>query len=384
MGIEIESQMANSASNAQSSGGGSVLGTIGGGVLNAVTGGIGGLVANGIGAIGNAIFGKTQADKDAEQLKQQGALQQQQIQGSEQLTDYQRQSQLEYQQAQYAAQIKGMQENGLNPALIYGGSGGGGSTGGSAVTIGSGQAANTAEMTNAATNAASQTTEGGLQASQAAVNTATIPKIGAEIDNIGTETAKIGQETGNMQIAAIGMNTENQLKNIQLAIAKSTETDIESTVSQQLLNLTVQKQKLDAEIKGLTINNTTMLGSQQAIINKYNAEVKDIIAGIAVKYSDVKLNQSKAQEIANSIEQGWQKLIVESKGQDVSRENVNKMAETILSAAKIQAATQLVTTAANALIKQPTTVTNSTHQTTLDGEGNIKQENFGTTILNKK
>lgn len=69
---------------------------------------------------------------DRRQLRQEKALQEQQIYGAQKLTDYQYKKQLEMWEAtNYAAQVEQLEKAGLNAGLLYGMGGGGGATTGS-------------------------------------------------------------------------------------------------------------------------------------------------------------------------------------------------------------------------------------------------------------
>ena len=76
---------------------------------------------------GMGILFQKQADK--RQLKQQQKLQELQIQGQKQMGEFNFQKQLEMWNAtNYGAQMKHLEQAGLNPGLIYGMGGGGGAT----------------------------------------------------------------------------------------------------------------------------------------------------------------------------------------------------------------------------------------------------------------
>lgn len=88
-----------------------------------------------LGTIFGAITGKA---NDRRQIRQQTKLQDLQIKGSKELSDYNYKKQMEmWEQTNYKAQMEQLKKAGLNPGLIYGMSGGGGTTtgsGGSQVT----------------------------------------------------------------------------------------------------------------------------------------------------------------------------------------------------------------------------------------------------------
>lgn len=96
----------------------------------------------GVGALVNAGLGLILGNQnDKRQLKQQGKLQEQQIQGQMKMTDYNQEKALEMWEAtNYKAQMEQMQKAGLNVGLMYGGGGAGGTT--ANVTSGNVQGAN--------------------------------------------------------------------------------------------------------------------------------------------------------------------------------------------------------------------------------------------------
>lgn len=106
----------------------SVLSNLGMQAGSAAIGGIMGLALGGI--------------NDQRQLTQQQKLQNMQIQGSKELTDYNMSKQLQmWKDTGYGAQIQQMKDAHLSPALIYGGGGGGGQSMGTPNSnVGSGQA----------------------------------------------------------------------------------------------------------------------------------------------------------------------------------------------------------------------------------------------------
>ena len=82
------------------------------------------------GLIGTGMGLLLEGHNDRRQLRQQEKLQNLEIKGSKELTDYNAAKQLEMWKAtNYPAQIEQMKLAGLNPALAYGMGGGGGVTG---------------------------------------------------------------------------------------------------------------------------------------------------------------------------------------------------------------------------------------------------------------
>lgn len=80
-------------------------------------------------AVGAGIGMLLQGQADKRQLKQQEKLQELQIKGQKQMTDYNTAKQYDmWLKTNYPAQVEQLQKAGLNPGLLYGMSGGGGTT----------------------------------------------------------------------------------------------------------------------------------------------------------------------------------------------------------------------------------------------------------------
>lgn len=99
--------------------------TFGGKMLDAALGGIPGIIGG--------VFGlATQKGQDRRQIRQQEKLQRMQIQGNKEMMDYSMGKQYQmWLDTNYGPQIEQMKRAGLNPGLMYGMSGGGGTTTGS-------------------------------------------------------------------------------------------------------------------------------------------------------------------------------------------------------------------------------------------------------------
>lgn len=341
MGQQLESTLVNAA-------------------LGVATGGISSLAGTAIGALSGAIFGNSQTDKNQQQINQQRELQNLQIQGSEQLTDYQRNSQLQYQQEQYKHQVEGMNEAGINPALMYGGGGGGGSTGGSVTPVQGSQAADTAQSTQADIARTMQLEQMKVMDSQANLNNSQaqkaqteIPQVQASTENIKTSTALLAQQTNNAKIAEIGIALDNAFKAIQNNIAAATQEDIENKINIEVQNLQQQGRLLQTQVNAQTISNTTARATQEAVIENYNKQVELTISQTLQNKAVAGLDKTKADAIAQQLKQGWQELSIKTQGQEVSKENTEKMANAIMISAGISAGGNIVNTLVGTYLKSP-------------------------------
>lgn len=136
------------------------------------------------------------------QLKQQGKLQKQQIEGGKEMSQFQKEQDLDmWNKTNYGAQVKHMKEAGINPALIYGMSGGGG------VTTGSGGGAMpTAATAEAPSQSNRSIMDMALMAAQTKVLESQAEKTKEETKNIA------GVERGNLEQDQRGKTFDNDVK----------------------------------------------------------------------------------------------------------------------------------------------------------------------------
>lgn len=268
MPVQIESQVANAPSSP-----GQDLGST---IENIVTGGLGGLATEAVGALGNALFGKTQAQKDQEQLSQQGRLQDQQIAGQEQLANYQQGIQeQEYDYSAAPHQVDLDKAAGLNPALMYGGGGGGGGTlSGSIPSVQGASASDSASQTQANIASSQQLESMKVMDSQANLNNAQA----AKISGVDTQSGQQDVQTktiNNQILQEFGMdNAHNE--------------NIESGVNAEKTNAQWEAFKTAASTSK-DENGTPIMNSG----DENNPYVKALKAGMEQAETDLKTAQAK-------------------------------------------------------------------------------------------
>lgn len=156
-----------------------------GGMLAGAAGNVGGKILDvGIEGIREGIFGDYYRGKELEQS--QKLLDQQMAGQKELMTEAQKHQLNMWNATQASNQVKHMESAGLNPALMYGGSGGGGATAGSS----SGQAAPNAAGKQQLIDNTNKT-----DVAQTMVAIAQAKKLNAEAKNLEGDTAKKEQET---------------------------------------------------------------------------------------------------------------------------------------------------------------------------------------------
>lgn len=168
-----------------------------------------GMISQGLNTIGQAgqILGIGQRKQDERQIKQQGALNKQQMEANKIMLEEQRQKEMQmWHDTNYKAQVEEIEKAGLNPALLYGKGGGGGTTvGGSGMGISGGQAANAAATQQANTQSAGMAMQLGMQAAQ-------LELIKAQTEKTKAEAAKTsGVDTQEAAGRITGIEFQNEL-----------------------------------------------------------------------------------------------------------------------------------------------------------------------------
>lgn len=263
------------------------IGAIGGGVIGSAAQGI---VSAGMGmALG--------AYNDKRQLKQQRRLLEQQ-QGFDQTQGkFNSQMQLEmWEKTNYSAQKEQMKKAGLNPALMYGMSGGGGTTTGqpqgqvhSAPAPSGGR-----EIMDMMQMQAQQAQIALMQAQAEKAKVEAEKAAGVDSANVEAATALQNAQRGKVKIEGDLLEIERKIRN---------ETAEESIITIENA-MQIQSQQLQAAVRSNGINDAT-----------YNEQIKQIqenltqtgLENILLKTNNA-LGRSKITQISAQIAQGWAKL----------------------------------------------------------------------------
>lgn len=245
---------------------------------------------------------------DQRQLQQQGKLQQMQIAGQKEMADYSYEKQMQmWQNTSYPAQVKMLEQAGLNPALMYGQGGGGGVTTGTAPT------------TSVTSGDAPKGGHEVIDAQQTGMGIMQMQMMAAQIKNIEADTANKEADTTNkpLQGEAIKATTENTKANtaltnlntqwqnatyynridlldhtINILAQEETQAELKTGVDQDTYNTRVETIQQDL------INKTLEAALQKANITKTETETKAVSEGIQQKWKA--LNQTDTQ---NAIQQ---------------------------------------------------------------------------------
>lgn len=233
----------------------------------------------GIGAAGQAASGLVDAGmglllekhNDKRQIKQQQKLTDMQIAAQKQMGIFNREQQMQmWNDTNYGPQMEHLKKAGLNPALMYGMGGGGGTT--ASATPGS-------VSTGQAPQGKAITADGGMgiqmgiitaqkqlmeaQARNLDANTA--KTAGADTTKTVTETESISQGIENAKIQQRILELEQELKAVELEIGKGT---IEEKISQ----ITSITSKLLSEVTMAEAENAIVQSTKEAKIKQIQAQ----------------------------------------------------------------------------------------------------------------
>lgn len=278
-----------------------------------------------MGVAGQAIGNKMQ-------LKQAKKLQQLQLQGSQEMANYNRMMQMKmWEDTNYAAQVKQMQKAGLNIGLMYGGSGAGGTTGSAGGAV-SGQG--------------TQDYSGMMQGN---------PMVAAQIANLEADTAKKkaeAEKTSGVDTAAVGQSIAESIARVSNLEAVTSNERLKSSVLEwestlKSLEATEKGQSLEANVRAAQEQANKLAGEAEQAKNagKLSSEAYDDMlkqveqttieqglrmlfteAGIdktkmdtAKAKKEMKLAAAKVWEIQQKVGQGWQQLTINDQNRYISQ-----------------------------------------------------------------
>lgn len=245
---------------------------IGQAALGIGTGAASGLIGAGMGLL-------LEGHNDRRQLAQQKKLQELQMQGNKSMVDYNMQKQFEmWQKTGYSAQKKQMEEAGLNPALLYGISGGGGQT--------TGQATGAVSAGEAVKGGPEMTAGMGIMSNaQLALMNAQKENIEADTKNKRAEKPVKDATVPNIEADTRGKNLDNELKAVQASVARQTIMDAMKTIENAAAKGT-------EEINALKLQNKL----SEAQFNDKMVHLKQQIAEIAVRKALMNAQQANTQQ----------------------------------------------------------------------------------------
>ena len=245
-----------------------------------------------------------------QQMKHQKDFQDLQIEGQRELANYGQALGLDmWNKTNYEAQMEHIKNAGLNPGLMYGSAGQGGSTNTpSAGSVQGGQAPKSTETVGMGIQMASQIRLMESQAKNLDADTANklkdAEKKETEIPNIETDTKKKGSEIENLeadknriQAETKGIEISNRISEVNARVTEANESNKLGILLEEYRKLKAdreltesEKLKVDAEIKNIAVNIALMKSN------------------ISKNQSEIEVNKARINEIVKGIEQKWRSL----------------------------------------------------------------------------
>lgn len=236
----------------------------------AAQGAAGGILGIGFQALGNSLQGK-----------QQQRLQDMAVQGQKQLMDYQNEKQYQmWLKTNYPEQVKQLETAGLNPALLYGQSGGGGTTvGGGMPSVGGAHA------------------EGAMGIMNNAMAAANLGLLEAQKENIQADTANKEADTANKPKQGTNIDADTALKQSQTKLQQ---------IQGQIQGATVEDQiRLIQETADQSVTTADILTNQLSLdrqtrelkVTQLQTQIADTLVQIALGKSQQQVNAQTIQKM---------------------------------------------------------------------------------------
>jgi hypothetical protein len=242
----------------------------------------------------DVLFGKYRSKR---QLEQQKKLTDIQVDANKQLADYGMVLQKElFHATGYGAQRKQMEEAGLNPALMYGHAGAGGTTGTPATgSAGMGQSSTETERKMASIQAEGMALQNRLLSSQVRnIDADTEQKLATAEKTRGVDTEVAKATLDNIIKDSRGKDLQNTFNEIQNDILSDTWFD---KVNEIKWNST--KARYDMEI---TLNNRDISDATKAqAIDSYSLQVQNLATDILLKDAKINLTREQAEAVSKNV-----------------------------------------------------------------------------------
>ena len=231
----------------------------------------------------------------------------------------------------YQAQVAQMKAAGLNPALMYGSAGSGGSTqGGAGMAGGAGAGSGSVGGTPSAPDTGITAGIGmGLQ----------LGLLDAQKKNIEADTEKKRAEAGKEEATIDNLIalTQNEKAKQGLIYSQTCLNDALEELNRakvdevgwNIKNIEKSIDKMESEINGTNLDNELKSRTIENQVKLVAEKLKNKMADTLVKYSQNKVNNAEATAIADRIEQAWMGLGIQRGQYELDRSKLEVEADKI-------------------------------------------------------
>ena len=292
---------------------------------------IGAIIGAGIGLAGSLLGRKKQNSDQREMMELQAKLNQQQAQYNQGLAKDM------WNYTSFPNQVRNMEAAGLNPALLYGMGGQGGST------AGAGQAGSVglSDAKGMQTGIAIQGM--GLElanlASQIELNKSQAEKNKAEAEKTAGVDTQVQQatmenliaQTANEKVKKGLIYADTRFKD---ALEEVTRAKVDE-VGWNIKNLIKSLELADRNIQATDLDNELKERTMESNVKQAEETLKNTMADTLVKFSQGKLNKVQAEAITEQVKQGWSSIGIQMTEKEQGWQQLEQNAEKIMNELKL-------------------------------------------------
>lgn len=292
---------------------------------------IGAIIGAGMGLAGSILGRKQQNEDQREMMELQAKLNQQQAQYNQGLAKDM------WNYTSFPNQVKKMKDAGLNPALIYGMGGQGGSSSGAGQASGVGLSDAKGMQTGIAiqgmglelANLASQIE---LNKSQTEKNKAEAEKTAGIDTQVQQATMEnLIEQTANEKVKKGLIYADTRFKD---ALEEITRAKVDE-VGWNIKNLMKSLELTDRNIRAADLDNELKDRTMEANVKQANEILKNTMADTLVKYSQGKVNEAEAKAIGEKVKQEWSSIDIQMAEKEQGWQQLEQNAEKIMNELKL-------------------------------------------------
>lgn len=260
---------------------------------------------------------------DNRQIRQQKKLQRQQIEGQKEMGEFNKELAMQmWRDTNYSAQMEEMKKAGINPGLMYGSAGSGGTTqtqagsvSGANAPVGGGEINTGMGMQLGMQMAMMKAQKENIEADTANKKADATKKTGVDTENVGADTAK--------------KNAETKLTEVNAQLAELSKQVKSQTVETEIAKLEAEKTKLEAQARTENVEASVTERTEDFEVQKIQAETEAAIGRAEREIAEGKVAKGTVQNRIHQIKQQTAEQVLRIKaakeGIKVQQSTINKI-----------------------------------------------------------